>query len=68
MTLVCFSTAIRQQTTNYSGVKRIDETGFECKKIKEGKEYSVTADTRVMSELKVPEGMVIVTYEITRTS
>ena len=49
-----------QMTGHYSGVKRIDETGVECKFIKEGKGYSVTEDTRVRSEVKVPKGMVII--------
>ena len=33
---------------------------MECKFIKEEKSYSVTEDTRVRSEVKVPEGMVVV--------
>ena len=49
-----------QMTGHYSRVKRIDETGVECKFIKEGKGYSFTEDTTVRSEVKVPEGMVIV--------
>ena len=49
-----------QITGHYSGVKRTDETGIECNFIKEGKCYSVTEDTRVMSKVKVHRGMVVV--------
>ena len=46
-------------TGHYSGVKRNDELGVECKRIKEGDNYSRNMDKRERSQ--VPEGMVVVT-------
>ena len=51
----CSSTA-----GHYNGVKRIDETGVECKQIKEGQEYSSEEDKREKYEMSVPEGMVVI--------
>ena len=52
-------------TGHYSGVKRNDEMGVECKRIKEGDNYSRNMDNRERSQ--VPEGMVIVTVSKLRT-
>ena len=45
---------------HYNGVKRFDETGVECKEIKEGQEYSSEEDKREKYEMSVPEGMVVI--------
>ena len=48
------------KTGHYSGVKRIDETGVECKHVKEGEEYSMEEDKMVKFENSVPSGMVLI--------
>ena len=48
-------------TGHYSGVKRIDETGVECKNIKEGQDYSSEEDRRVKFEKSVPDRTVLIT-------
>ena len=52
-------------TGHYSGVKRNDELGVECKRIKEGDNYSRNMDNRERSQ--VPEGMVVVTVSKLKT-
>ena len=47
-------------TGHYSGIKCNDETGVECKQIKEGDNYSREEDKKERSELSVPKGMVVV--------
>ena len=41
-------------TGHYSRVRRNDETGVECKNIKEGQDYSSQEDRREKSEMSVP--------------
>ena len=52
-------------TGHYSGVKRNDELGVECKRIKERDNYSRNMDKREMTQ--VPEGMVVVTVSKLKT-
>ena len=47
-------------TGHYSGVKCNDDLGVECKRIKEGDNYSREEDNKEKSELSVPQGMVVV--------
>ena len=45
---------------HYSGVRRNDETGVECKNIKEGQDYSSEEDRREKSKMSVPQGIIVV--------
>ena len=53
---------------HYNGVKRIDETGVECKQIKEGQDYSSEEDKREKYEMSVPEGMVVISVSKLQSS